>query len=93
MKYRSRFRLLIFGSGFLVILFVLPHLLPTIGEWLGPQIVFSISTKEPTIYLTIDDGPSKHTDEILAVLARHRVHATFFIIGDHVTSGKRPGDR
>lgn len=34
------------------------------------------------IALTFDDGPNaRHTDELLAVLARHGVKATFFMIG------------
>ena len=35
--------------------------------------------KGATIYLTFDDGPSKYTDEILNVLDRYDVKATFFV--------------
>ncbi len=35
------------------------------------------------LYLTIDDGPDKATPQILDILARHKVPATFFIIGEH----------
>jgi peptidoglycan/xylan/chitin deacetylase (PgdA/CDA1 family) len=39
--------------------------------------------------LTYDDGPNDpHTLRLLEVLARHNVHATFFLIGRYVT--KRP---
>ena len=34
-----------------------------------------------SVYLTFDDGPSERTDEILAVLDRYGVKATFFVIG------------
>ena len=34
--------------------------------------------------LTIDDGPSEYTKEILEVLQANGVRATFFIIGSHV---------
>ena len=34
-----------------------------------------------TVALTFDDGPSPWTDEVLAVLARENVKATFFVIG------------
>jgi peptidoglycan/xylan/chitin deacetylase (PgdA/CDA1 family) len=34
--------------------------------------------------LTFDDGPSRWTPEVLDVLARHDVRATFFVIGAHV---------
>lgn len=33
------------------------------------------------VYLTFDDGPSKQTDEILEILERNQVKATFFVIG------------
>ncbi len=35
----------------------------------------------PTAYLTIDDGPSKVTIEILEILADYGIEATFFVIG------------
>jgi peptidoglycan/xylan/chitin deacetylase (PgdA/CDA1 family) len=41
---------------------------------------------EPTIYLTYDDGPNPAaTPELLDVLAREQVHATFFLIPRHVS--------
>lgn len=33
------------------------------------------------IYLTFDDGPSKHTSRLLSVLAQYNVKATFFVCG------------
>jgi peptidoglycan/xylan/chitin deacetylase (PgdA/CDA1 family) len=39
-----------------------------------------------TIVLTFDDGPSSFTPQILDVLERFRVPATFFVIGAHVTA-------
>ncbi len=39
----------------------------------------------PRMALTFDDGPwPTHTDEILTVLSRHGVHATFFMVGERV---------
>ncbi|MGM9988184.1 MAG: polysaccharide deacetylase family protein [Bacillaceae bacterium] len=35
-------------------------------------------------YLTIDDGPSKHTDKLLQILKEKDVKATFFLIGTNV---------
>ena len=32
------------------------------------------------IYLTFDDGPSKHTERLLAILAKYDVKATFFVV-------------
>ena len=37
------------------------------------------------LYLTFDDGPSLHTPEVLEILARHEVPATFFVVGKRVT--------
>ncbi len=36
-----------------------------------------------TIYLTFDDGPSYYTPELLDVLAKYNVKATFFVTGNH----------
>lgn len=42
--------------------------------WHGPK-------DKSNIALTFDDGPSKCTSEILDILKKHRINATFFIIG------------
>lgn len=36
---------------------------------------------EGTIYLTFDDGPSKRTPEVLDILKKYNVNATFFVCG------------
>lgn len=41
-----------------------------------------IDPTKPMIALTFDDGPSKHTERLLDILAQHRVKATFFVIGN-----------
>ena len=33
-----------------------------------------------TVYLTFDDGPSERTDEILAILDKYNIKATFFVM-------------
>lgn len=38
-------------------------------------------SEEKTAYLTFDDGPSKYTPEILDVLSKNDIKATFFITG------------
>ncbi|HDR7454451.1 TPA: polysaccharide deacetylase [Bacillus cereus] len=35
------------------------------------------------IYLTFDDGPSKYTQEVLNILKKENIKATFFVIGSH----------
>jgi peptidoglycan-N-acetylglucosamine deacetylase len=50
------------------------------GVWHMPR------TDPPTVYLTYDDGPNRvTTPDLLDVLARERVHATFFVIPEHIT--------
>ncbi|MNW54046.1 Peptidoglycan-N-acetylglucosamine deacetylase [compost metagenome] len=40
-------------------------------------------SSEKTVYLTFDDGPSKLTDEVLDILQKEGVAATFFVLGEH----------
>ena len=42
------------------------------------------TTGERTLVLTFDDGPSGFTSEVLRVLAKYRVPATFFLLGERV---------
>jgi len=62
--------------------------LPTlVMEWqreASPEVLFYVGTAQPVVALTIDDGPSAATPEILEVLAENDAHATFFVIGDRV---------
>lgn len=39
---------------------------------------------EKTVYLTFDDGPSRHTGDVLDLLKREGIRATFFVLGEHV---------
>lgn len=49
-------------------------------QWWGP-VVRSFHTSEEEVWLTIDDGPSRQTPQILDVLDQHNARATFFIVG------------
>jgi peptidoglycan-N-acetylglucosamine deacetylase len=51
-----------------------------------PKItVSSLQVDGPYIALTFDDGPSeKLTPRLLDLFAQHRIHATFFVIGENV---------
>ncbi|TBH20989.1 polysaccharide deacetylase family protein [Thermus thermamylovorans] len=40
------------------------------------------SRRKPLVALTFDDGPSEHTEALLALLRRHGVRATFFLTGE-----------
>ena len=47
--------------------------------------VYQISTAGHNIYLTFDDGPCPETTpQILDILQRHDVKATFFCVGDNI---------
>lgn len=43
------------------------------------QIAGTIEPEEKTIYLTFDDGPGPYTEQLLKVLDRYDVKATFFV--------------
>lgn len=38
---------------------------------------------ENVMYLTFDDGPSKHTQEVLDILKKYNIKATFFVTGEN----------
>ena len=66
--------------------FLLEYMGPGRSTWQGPP-----SDGDPAIYLTYDDGPNPEaTPDLLDVLAREGVTATFFIIPDHVTAETAP---
>jgi peptidoglycan/xylan/chitin deacetylase (PgdA/CDA1 family) len=58
-------------------------------ERLGPKVsdrvIWRVATGEKKIALTFDDGPHPvFTPQVLDVLERHRVSATFFLIGRNI---------
>jgi peptidoglycan-N-acetylglucosamine deacetylase len=54
------------------------------GQWFGRTFTGGIRGSKQ-IALTYDDGPNDaHTLNLLDVLAKHNVHATFFMIGSYV---------
>src|SRR5713226_1216325 len=51
------------------------------GQWFGHTFT-GLGGGSRQLALTYDDGPNDpHTQRLLDVLARHNVHATFFLIG------------
>lgn len=88
--YSSRWlrSLLVVCGVILFLAMLLPgcaHLLPPTMHALNPDIAYRIDGTDHTLYLTLDDGPSAATGEILDVLKKHGVKATFFVISDHIT--------
>jgi peptidoglycan-N-acetylglucosamine deacetylase len=54
------------------------------GQWFGHTFT-GLGRESRQLALTYDDGPNDpHTQRLLEVLARHKVHATFFLIGRYV---------
>ena len=49
----------------------------------------NVETNEKVVALTFDDGPSKNVNEILPLLAKYDVKATFFLIGNEIESTRR----
>lgn len=67
-----------------VALFSFPRLAVEWARWRSPEVVFSVPVQERVVALSIDDGPSSATSEILDVLEEHGARATFFLIGENV---------
>lgn len=50
-------------------------------DFYAPQELDASVCQEKTVYLTFDDGPSRHTYDILNALKEADVKATFFVVG------------
>ena len=61
-----------------------PRLLIRYFQHQWPDVLWRVSTSTKVIALTIDDGPSEYTDEIMQILKSNGATATFFIIGSQV---------
>lgn len=48
---------------------------------LTPEELLEQNTEKKKVYLTFDDGPSQYSNELLDVLKKYNVKATFFVIG------------
>jgi len=46
--------------------------------------IWHFSSKEKTLYLTFDDGPTQVTPFVLDQLKQYNAKATFFCIGDNI---------
>ncbi|QYR53256.1 polysaccharide deacetylase family protein [Lysobacter soyae] len=52
------------------------------GASLYSPVLRRLPTQEKSVWLTIDDGPSEETPQILDVLEQYNARATFFLVGD-----------
>lgn len=58
-------------------------------QWRWPDVLWRVSTSSKVVALTIDDGPSDYTNEILQILKSNDATATFFIIGSQVVGREK----
>lgn len=57
----------------------------TIGKILYPSLLWSLPSKQKTLYLTFDDGPIPEvTPWVLNLLKEYHAKATFFCIGENI---------
>ena len=61
-----------------------PGLLIRYFQHRWPDVLWRVSTSSKVVALTIDDGPSEYTKEIMQILKSNGATATFFIIGSQV---------
>lgn len=50
----------------------------------------NVVSQEKTAYLTFDDGPSAITEDVLDILKKEDVKATFFMIGNQINEQTKP---
>lgn len=57
-----------------------------VNSYLGNKIITHVDTKgEKLVALTFDDGPDPlYSNDVLEILARHNIKATFFVVGENV---------
>lgn len=61
-----------------------PALLIRYFAYRWPDILWQVPISSKIVALTIDDGPSEHTEEIIEILRSNEATATFFVIGSQV---------
>ncbi|WEW58562.1 hypothetical protein PRK78_004030 [Emydomyces testavorans] len=49
-----------------------------------PDVLWHVPTSSKTVALTIDDGPSQYTSEMMQILKENGATATWFLIGSYV---------
>lgn len=86
-KALLRRKLFLAGAGLFILLGIIasvPDPLVRVLARLLPNFVWFVETSQPVVALTFDDGPNAtYTPQVLELLAKHQVHATFFLIGEN----------
>jgi len=57
---------------------------PNVFLKIFPDVIWNCPKNRPEFHLSFDDGPSKNTDQILDVLERHNLIASFFCLGKQI---------
>ena len=73
----------------LYIVYKPPTLLIRYFQRRWPDVLWRVQTTSNVVALTIDDGPSEYTEEILQILKENGATATFFIIGAQVSGHEK----
>ncbi|MCI8310526.1 MAG: polysaccharide deacetylase family protein [Clostridia bacterium] len=72
--------MLIFITIMIILIFMIYAFIPS---YLNKKIFFNKKNKkEKVIYLTFDDGPSEYTEELLNLLNKYNIKATFFCVAN-----------
>lgn len=71
-------------TTYLIILLIIQILFTQLFFPKTVKAVVDAAPEEKVIYLTFDDGPSVLTNDILDILDKHQVKATFFLIGNQI---------
>lgn len=58
--------------------------LPQYSDEIAKRVVNVYFEESKKVYLTFDDGPSARTPEVLDILKKYNVKATFFVLGSNV---------
>lgn len=58
--------------------------LPQYSDEIAKKVVNVYFEESKKVYLTFDDGPSARTSEVLDILKKYNVKATFFVLGSNV---------
>lgn len=80
------------GAG-ATLLVAAPRIVVEALERWEPEVLWAVDTDRKVVALTIDDGPSERTGEILDLLEAHDARATFFLIGERVAERPSAVDR
>ncbi|WP_423408994.1 polysaccharide deacetylase family protein [Heyndrickxia sp. MSNUG] len=80
-------KLILMGIGFIVIALIFGGLFKVTKlrtfQFFG-DLTYKAETEDKVIALTFDDGPTKNVDQLLPLLDKYKVKATFFLIGKDI---------